>query len=1402
MHIHDGVGGFTELDGAYTIATTTIDSSTYALVAALNDNGVQIIRLQTPLTLDSTNPNSGYATTGDTLTVGFTVDDTIASYSAQFQIPAQTPSSEITYDESYLAMLTVPSTPVEDNATFSITALNSRGAGVIVSDSDYPKNVFIDTIGPRIALVDVANYEVYRGTLNLSIPGAIATDGDPGYSPNYTITTTGTLDTSTVGSSVIYTYTADADTVGNPGDSVTRTVTVIDYNPLNITSFTASGDNSANSSYAKAGDTITITLDHYGIIDDVTGNILGDDSFTINKYSGATGLTKVITQSDTNGNLTFDILLINSTGYAARVTQENLTSVPIIIDTLPPTLTLNGNNNSISALGKPYTELNATAYDISYGSKNIAPTVAGTVNIFSIANHTVSYSAPSDLAGNAGPTITRNVRILNLPSLAILDGFSVTPVGTYDITSPDHVATFQIGTATYAGISSDAGLTIVNITDLGSPTYVSRYNGNPTGTNVFSPSFTAFVTIDGSTYALSEYGSRVAIFKANNLVSFNYIANASDGQNGFTELKGVFSITTTTIGSSTYALVAAINDNGVQIINITTPSNPIAASAVTDGENYPELLGPVSITTTTIGSSTYALVASNADHGVQIIDVTNPYQPSPTSILQDGSNSLELRHPRSITTTTIGSSTYALVTSQIDDTVSIVNITTPSTPTKASAVSDGSKYKNLNEPFSIITTTIGSSTYALVAAKGDDGVQVIDITNPYAPTNASYATHGSNGFTKLEGPVSITTIAGSPEYALVTAKDGNGTQIIKINQGTVFESNNQNPAYAKAGDTLRVAFAIDDVFTSNATQFTTPNQIPSVLAAGATYDAMLTIPSDPIESNAEFTISIGHDQKATLTITEVDFNQSVFVDTIAPTIELIGDSDHTVYVESQSPFIPGAIATDGDPGYSQNYTITIDGTLDTNVLGSTVTYTYTADDDTAGNPGHSVNRTVTVIGYSPITITSLTISGNNQKDSSYVKAGNLVTITLVTEGTNVGNATGNIFGDENLVSSINGNRITFTKTVTESDINGAASFEIFVTNSSGYAGKVTRAGLTSGSIIVDTIPPTITLNGENNTVSVLNYPYTDANATAYDNSYGTQNILPIGFVTTGTVGNYTLYYNAPSDSAGNTAPTITRNVIVLELPPLSITDVFDVSSAGSFKFTTADIASYHVDTFQIDTATYAGLSSDLGLFIINITDINSPSLVSTVFNGSLSGDASSFVVAHTTFVSIDGSTYAISAHSSGVLITNVNNPASPSFVAYVTDGQDGFTTLNSVQSIATTTIGSSTYALVASYFDHGVQIIDITNPYAPTPVSAVTDGQDNFTTLSFAFSIATTTIGSSTYALVASSGDSGVQIINITNPSSPTPASAVTDGSNYTELSGAQYITTTVIISGCHQGIR
>ena len=738
-------------------------------------------------------------------------------------------------------------------------------------------------------------------------------------------------------------------------------MTVVDYDLLNITSLTISSDNSVNSSYAKAGDNVTITIETDGIIEVITGNILGDGNYMKSISSSLSTstltLTKTITQSDTNGNLTFNILAPASGTYAVRATHEDLTTNNIIIDTISPTITLNGTNNTVSVLNYPYADVNATAYDVSYGSKNISPT--GFVDINNEGNYTLTYSAPPDLAGNAGPNITRNVIVLDLPPISLVESFTVSPAGTIvdstTIDNPDHVATFQIGTATYAGISSSKGLTIMNITDIGSPTHVSRYNGAPVSgiSTTLQPSFTAFVSIDGSTYALSEHGRYLVILKANNLVSFSPIKLLEDGEDDFTALNGITSIATTTIGSSTYALVTAANDNGVQIINITTPSNPIAASKVTNGTNYPNMLGPISITTTTIGSSTYALVASNNGHRVHIIDITNPSQPSPTSVLLDNTDSLKLRYPRSVTTTTIDSSTYALVASQTDDAVSIVNITTPSTPIKASVVSDGSTYQNLNGAYSITTTTIGSSTYALVAAQGDNGVQIIDITNPYTPTPASEATNNSNGFTKLTDARSIATTIDSSTYALVASTADDGIQIIQLTTPPQFNSNNPNPEYAKAGDTLTLRFTVNDTIVSSTTQFTNPNQTPSMTVTDTTYIAALTIPSDPIEANADFVITLENNQSVTLSVTENDF-PNIFVDTIAPTIELDGNQDHTVYVGTQNPIIPDAIAIDGSPGYlTSNYNVT-NSSLDTSTVGSTATYTYTAYTDAAGNTGESI----------------------------------------------------------------------------------------------------------------------------------------------------------------------------------------------------------------------------------------------------------------------------------------------------------------------------------------------------------------------------------------------------------------------------------------------------------------
>ena len=78
------------------------------------------------------------------------------------------------------------------------------------------------------------------------------------------------------------------------------------------------------------------------------------------------------------------------------------------------------------------------------------------------------------------------------------------------------------------------------------------------------------------------------------------------------------------------------------------------------------------------------------------------------------------------------------------------------------------------------------------------------------------------------------------------------------------------------------------------------------------------------------------------------------------------------------------------------------------------------------------------------------------------------------------------------------------------------------------------------------------------------------------------------------------------------------------------------------------------------------------------------------------------------------------------------------------------------------TLGEYTYALVASYYS-GVQIINVTDPYSLSAVLGISDDTGNFTTLYGAYSITITTIGSSTYALVAAIEDDGVQIIDITD---------------------------------------
>ncbi|SVE03181.1 uncharacterized protein METZ01_LOCUS456035, partial [marine metagenome] len=136
-----------------------------------------------------------------------------------------------------------------------------------------------------------------------------------------------------------------------------------------------------------------------------------------------------------------------------------------------------------------------------------------------------------------------------------------------------------------------------------------------------------------------------------------------------------------------------------------------------------------------------------------------------------------LHKPNGITTTTIDGKTYALAVGQ-DDGISIIDISTPSNPAYVSEIEDDAD-KELEYGRGIEVATINSRTYAFVAAVDDNGLAVIDITDPFNPSYVNEME--DDGAVNLDGAkgVAITTIDGNT-YAVVTAYDDDGIEIIRI----------------------------------------------------------------------------------------------------------------------------------------------------------------------------------------------------------------------------------------------------------------------------------------------------------------------------------------------------------------------------------------------------------------------------------------------------------------------------------------------------------------------------------------------------------------------------------------------------------------------------------------------
>ncbi|MCP6726415.1 MAG: DUF5011 domain-containing protein, partial [Patescibacteria group bacterium] len=255
-------------------------------------------------------------------------------------------------------------------------------------------------------------------------------------------------------------------------------------------------------------------------------------------------------------------------------------------------------------------------------------------------------------------------------------------------------------------------------------------------------------------------------------------------------------------------------------------------------------------------------------------------------------------------------------------------------------------------------------------------------------------------------------------------------------------------------------------------------------------------------------------------------------DTTFPVITLIGASPvelvvDAIYVEEGST---ASDDTDGDITAG----IVIVSNVDTSVEGSyTVTYNVT---DAAGNVATEVVRTVNVVetlselqvDITPPIITLVGVStAELLLDDIYTEDG--ATATDDTDG----DITSSITTDSTVDTSTAGN---YTVTYNVSDEAGNTATEVI------------RTVNVTEPIVVDTIPPVITLVGTSPIELTVDDVYNDEGATAEDDIEGdiTANIVTVSTVDTSTIGSYTVTYNV-SDAAGNAAIEVTRVINVVDL---------------------------------------------------------------------------------------------------------------------------------------------------------------------------------------------------------------------------------------------------------------
>ena len=181
------------------------------------------------------------------------------------------------------------------------------------------------------------------------------------------------------------------------------------------------------------------------------------------------------------------------------------------------------------------------------------------------------------------------------------------------------------------------------------------------------------------------------------------------------------------------------------------------------------------------------------------------------------------------------------------------------------------------------------------------------------------------------------------------------------------------------------------------------------------------------------------------------------------------------------------------------------------------------------------------------------------------------------------------------------------------------------------------------------------------------------------------------------------------------------------------------------------------------------------VWIVDVTDPHYPAYVSRV-----SAETAGFgVMGSPTAVDVLQTSagphlLVVSAGDGALHIADIEDMYSPTAASVIQ--ASGLYALDDPRDVETFSVSERTYAMVAAFGDDAVLILDVTNPDAPKWVARADHTLNGFTGLAGPEDVEVFGVFGKTYAFVAGGGTNAIQIMDVTDPRMPSPVSCISHG--------------------------